>query len=55
MNKQYDGYYDDIKPLDADNHEIIMKTDITKRVVILIGGLILFVTVAVALSMFITA
>ena len=55
MNDQYDGYYEDIKPADSDIQENVSKSDIMKKVILLVGGLILFVTAAVTISMLITA
>lgn len=50
MSEIYDGYYDDVKPIDFDKHEQNLKSDVLKKALILIGGLVVFVSAAVALA-----
>ena len=51
----YDGYYDDVLPVDIDSKQVMSKGEIVKKAVWLILGLIVFVTVAVACSILLTA
>ena len=55
MSDYYDGYYDDVVPVDIDLKQVVSKGEIVKKAVWLIFGLIVFVSAAVACSMLLTA
>lgn len=49
MDVNYDGYYDDIKPMDAGEQEERMDPELVKKVAILLAGALVLILAAVML------
>lgn len=49
MDDDYDGYYEDILPMDIEREEEGIDRSIVKKVAVLIGGLVFIIGICVAL------
>jgi len=48
----YDGYYDDVRPLDNGHERERMDPEMIKKIILIIGGTMLVITLSIALMLF---
>ena len=49
MDVNYDGYYDDVKPVDAGEQEERLAPELVKRIAILLAGVLVVILASVVL------